>query len=139
MEENNNKQIDAFLQKHIQDIPLESPSNDFTKNLMGILTKEETSKATQYAPLISKKGWVGIGLVILSSLAFLFLVPFQKEGESILDKVSLDFSFLSKLSFSGSMDGLSMSSMMFFAALLFSVMLAAQVFYIKGYLNKRIV
>ena len=138
MEENNNKQADAFLQKHIQEIPLESPSTDFTKNLMGILTQEETSTVTQYAPLISKKGWVGIGIIVLSSLAVLFFGPFQKEGESILDKVSFDLSFLSKFSFSGSMDDFSMSSAMFFAALLFSVLMMVQVFYLKGYLNNKI-
>ena len=138
MEENNNKQIDAFLQKHIQEIPLESPSNDFTSNLMEILVEEETSTATQYAPLISKKGWLGIGTIVLVSLLGLFFGTSEKQGESILDKVSLDFSFLSKFNLSGTMEGFSMPSVMFFGALLFSISLLIQVLYIKGYLNNKI-
>ena len=138
MEENNNKQIDAFLQKHIQEIPLESPNNDFTSNLMGILTEEETSTVTQYSPLISKKGWIGVGIVVLSSLALLFFGTFQNQGEKVLDKVSLDFSFLSKFSLSGTMEGFSMPSAMFFGALLFSISLLIQVLYLKGHLNNKI-
>lgn len=138
MEENNNKQTDAFLQKHIQEIPLESPSNDFTSNLMGILVEEETSTVTQYSPLISKKGWIGVGIVVLSSLALLFFGTFQKQGEKVLDKVSLDFSFLSKFNLSGTMEGFSMPSVMFFGALLFSISLLIQVLYIKGYINNKI-
>ena len=138
MEENNNKQIDAFLQKHIEEIPLESPNNDFTSNLMGILTEEETSTVTQYSPLISKKGWIGVGIVVLSSLALLFFGTFQNQGEKVLDKVSLDFSFLSKFSLSGTMEGFSMPSAMFFGALLFSISLLIQVLYLKGHLNNKI-
>ncbi|MFY0603483.1 MAG: hypothetical protein JXQ93_06005 [Flavobacteriaceae bacterium] len=139
MEQNkNNTQIDVFLKKHIQEMPLESPSTDFTKNVMGILSDEETQKTTLYAPLISKKAGIGILLTLIASVIAVLLIPFQNGGESLLEKVPIDFSFLNKVSVSGMFDGFSVSSTTFYVAVLFSVMMFVQIFYLKGYLNKRV-
>ncbi|MEQ6124712.1 hypothetical protein AAON49_10955 [Pseudotenacibaculum sp. MALMAid0570] len=132
MEENNNKQVDAFLKKQLQEIPLESPSIDFTNHIMSVLDKE-SSKSTQYVPLISKKVWFAIVAVIVA----LFFIPFQKQEDSILDKVPIDFSFLDKVNLSGVFEGFSISSATFYAMLLFSIMIFVQIFYIKGYFSKR--
>ncbi|MFY0629166.1 MAG: hypothetical protein JXR05_02225 [Flavobacteriaceae bacterium] len=136
MEDNKNLQIDAFLKKQIQEIPLDSPSKDFTSNLMGVLEKETSIKA-QYVPLISKKVWIVMATLIAASLVALFIIPFQQQEGSLLDKVPVDFSFLDKISFSGLFDGLSVSSSTFYAMLLFSIMVGVQIFYIKGYFSKR--
>lgn len=136
MEDKNDKQIDAFLKNQIQEMPLESPSKDFTMNIMSVLEKE-TSKSIEYSPLISKKVWMGIATLIAASVLILIFIPFQNQGESILDKVSLDFSFLENVSLSGVFDGLSISSTTFYGILLFSVMIFVQIFYIKGYFSKR--
>ncbi len=136
MEENKNPQIDAFLKKQIQEIPLESPSKDFTQNLMGILTQEE-SKAIQYEPLISKRVWAGISALVTVFIAFLLFNPFQKQEGSLLEKVPIDFSFLDQISFSGLFDGLSVSNVTLYGLLLFSMMISIQVFYLKGYFSKR--
>lgn len=136
MEDNKNKQMDAFLRKHIQEIPLESPSKDFTNTIMGVLEEEASLKA-QYTPLISKKIWVGIATLITAFIVALFVIPFQKQQDSLLDKVPLDFSFLDRISFSGLFEGLSISSSTFYAMLLFSIMIGVQIFYIKGYFSKR--
>lgn len=137
MEENRNLQIDAFLKKQLKEIPLESPSKDFTKNLMGILSSEETSEVTSYVPLISKKVWTGIAsLVAILSLTLVF-IPFQQEEESLLTKIPLDFSFISKVSFSGVIEALAVSNATLYTLLLFSILVFAQVFYLKGYFTKR--
>lgn len=137
MEENRNSQIDAFLKKQLKEIPLESPSKDFTKNLMGILSSEETSEVTSYVPLISKKVWTGIAsLVAILSLVLVF-IPFQQEEESLLTKIPLDFSFISKVSFSGIVEALAVSNTTLYTLLLFSILVFAQVFYLKGYFTKR--
>lgn len=138
MEENKNtQQVDAFFKKHIQEIPLESPSTDFTKNLMGVLSHEETSEVTHYVPLISKKFWIGLLSVVTISIIALLLIPFQKGGESLLEKVPIDFSFVDKINVTGLFDGLSVSSTTFYGAVLFSIMMFVQIFYIKGYFDKR--
>ena len=132
MEDHKNLQIDAFLKKQIQEIPLESPSKDFTSNIMGVLEKE-TSKITQYVPLISKKVWAGIAALIVA----VFFIPFQEKEGSIFEKIPFDFSFLDKVSFSGVFDGLTISSTTLYAMLLFSMMVFVQIFYIKGYFSNR--
>lgn len=138
MEENNNIQTDAFLKKHIQEIPLESPSIDFTKNLMGVLSNEEVSKVTKYVPLISKKFWIGLLTIVAASVIALLLIPFQKGEGSLLEKVPIDFSFLDNVNFSGMFDGMSVSSTTFYGVVLFSIMIFIQIFYLKGYLNKKV-
>jgi len=134
MEENKNTQLDNFVKKQIQEMPLESPSKNFTKDLMGILAKEETSKATKYAPLISKKGWFAIAALVVA----IFFIPFQKQEGGLLEKVSIDFSFFDKLSTSGLFEGLSVSTATMYGLLLFSIMILVQVHYLKGYFSKRV-
>ncbi|MFD2566185.1 hypothetical protein [Pseudotenacibaculum haliotis] len=131
MEENKNTQIDAFLKKQIQEMPLESPSKDFTSNLMSVL-EEETSQSTQYVPLISKKIWIGIAALI----AAIFFIPFQEQEGSLMDKVPLDLSFLDSIKMP-TLEGFTISSVALYAIFFFTLMIFAQIFYIKGYFNKR--
>ena len=140
MEENNNTHIDAFLKKHVQEIPLESPSSGFTKNLMEQITVE-TSNVTKYVPLISKKGWSIIGLIIVIFSTIAIFIPFQKEEASLLDKIPeipIDFSFLTNISFSGLYEALSISNTTLYIMLLFSILFFVQAFYLKGYFNKKV-
>tara|TARA_R110002073_G_scaffold53840_4_gene138901 strand:+ start:104896 stop:105309 length:414 start_codon:yes stop_codon:yes gene_type:complete len=134
MEENKKIQLDAFVKKQIQEALLESPSKDFTKNLMNVLTQEETSKVTKYVPLISKKVWFALAAVFVA----IFFIPFQKQEGGLLEKVSLDFSFFDKISSAGIFDGFSIPTTAFYGLLLFSVMVLAQAYYLKGYFSKRI-
>ncbi len=131
MEENKNTQIDAFLKKQIQEMPLESPSKDFTSNLMSVL-EEETSQSTQYVPLISKKIWIGIAALIVA----IFFIPFQEQEGSLMDKVPLDLSFLDSIKMP-TLEGVTISSVALYAIFFFTLMIFAQIFYIKGYFNKR--
>ena len=52
-----------------KEIKEESPSLDFTANLMAVLEKETTDiyKAT---PLISKKGWFFLGAILVASIFY---------------------------------------------------------------------
>lgn len=137
-EENNKKRIDTFLQKYIQEIPLESPSKDFTKNLMEVLTKEETTKVTAYTPLISKKGWGIIASIIAIFSTVVVFIPYREEEQSLIDKIPVDFSFLSHISFSKMFEILSVSNSTLYTLVLFTVLFFVQAFYLKGYLHKKI-
>ena len=134
MEENKHTHLDDFLQKRLQEIPLESPSKDFTANLMNALSSEETSKSISYVPLISKKVWLGIAAVFIGILC----IPFQKQEGGILEKV--DLSFMNKISLPEiNFDlGITIPTTVFYALLLFSIMIFIQIFYIKGHFNKQI-
>lgn len=137
MEENKNLQTDAFLKKQIQEISLDSPSKDFTKNLMGVLSVEEKSKITEYVPLISKKGWGVIGFIVAIISVALFLIPNKNNQETILDKISLDFSLIPKFSISSFLEMFSVSNTTLFSLGLLSVFMFIQVFYLKGYFSKK--
>jgi len=133
MEENKKSQLDAFLKKQIQELPLESPSKDFTLGIMDVLSEEE-STITKYVPLISKKVW----FLIVAAVVAIFFIPFQKTEGGLLEKISIDFSFLNKISFSGLTDALSVSNTAFYGILLFSIMVFVQIVYLKGYFNRKL-
>lgn len=134
MEENKNKHIDAFLQKQLQDLPLESPSKRFTSNIMDAIQQEESAVSVKYKPLISKKIW----FFIIPAVVAIFFIPFQKEEGGMLEKVSFDFSFLDDINLSGLFSGFSVSTTVFYGLLFFAVMIFVQVVYLKGYFARRI-
>lgn len=134
MEENKNKQLDAFLKKQIKELPLESPSKNFTATIMSKLQTESAFSHIQYKPLISKKIWFAVAAIVVAVL----LIPFQKKEGGLLEKVSIDFSFLDKVSFSGLLDGLSVSTTAFYGLLFFAIMIFVQVVYLKGYFDRKI-
>ena len=132
MEEN--KKLDAFLKKQIQEMPLESPSKNFTSNIMDILNDEQVSVKIQYKPLISKKIWLAVAAVIVAVM----FIPFQKQEGGLLEKVTIDFSFLEKVSFSGLLDGVNVSTTAFYGLLFFAVMILIQITYLKQYVNRKL-
>lgn len=134
MEENKNTQLDAFLKKQLQGIPRETPSQNFTANIMDILNDEKVSVKIQYKPLISKKVWLAVATIIVAVI----LIPFQKQEGGLLEKVVIDFSFMNKLSFSGLLDGVTVSNTAFYGLLLFAVMILVQITYLKQYVNRKI-
>ena len=77
------------LKHWMQELPLESPSSDFTSKVMGRIHAK--SVVTEYRPLISKTAWIIIGLLFLGALIWLYLNPssnmLPQEQLSILDGV----------------------------------------------------
>ena len=133
MEESKNKQLDVFFKEQIQEIPLEAPTKDFTKNVMQSIQLENVN-STMYRPLISKKVW----FVAAAAIIALFFIPFpQKEG-GMLDKIPIDFSFVDQISLDGVFSGISVSNTTIYALLLFLGMIAIQIFYLKGYFERKI-
>lgn len=129
------EEIHAFAKKYVKEIPKETPSVDFTVNLMKSITQIETVRKTiVYKPLISKKGWFVVVLAIIS----VFLIPFNSSKEQTFTLPKLNFSFLDKLGFSGVLEGLSVSSTTFIIALIFGLLMSIQIVYLKGYFEKRL-
>lgn len=129
------KEIDAFAKKYVKEIPAETPSVDFTSNLMKSIAQLEPLKSTLvYKPLISVKSWL---IVVLAILAVL-LIPFNTNKEEIVSLPKLDFSFLNKLSFSRMFENFSVSNITFIIVLIFGVLLSIQIVYLKGFFEKRL-
>ena len=129
------EELDAFTKKYVKEIPLESPSVNFTAKLMDSINQLETVKsAVVYKPLISKKTWF---VVVLAVVAIVF-IPFNSSEEGMFTLPEMNFSFLEKLSFSGMFDNLSVSNSTFIIALVFGLLLSIQIIYLKGFFEKRL-
>lgn len=135
MEDNKEHKLDSFARKQIQELELEKTSKGFTNSVMDAISALETKSSFAYQPLISKKVWLAAVAVIVA----IVFIPFQKQEGGLLEKVSLDFSFLDKVSLPSFdlFDSVNVSSTTFYAFLLFAIMISIQVFYIKGYFSKR--
>jgi hypothetical protein len=73
MKENEDKNIEQYVHAIIKEMPLESPSPDFTAKVMQSVLALDKSKATVYKPLISKKGWVLIFGGIIATLGYFII------------------------------------------------------------------
>jgi len=128
------EEIDAFAKKYIKEIPVESPSTNFTANLMNTISQLQTEKKIEYKPLISKKGW----FLVISAVIAIVLLPFKKSEEGLFTLPEINFSFIEKLNFSGVVDHVNVSLPTVYLAILFSVLVFIQIFYLKGYFEERI-
>lgn len=77
------------IKKLVKEAGIENPSAGFLQNVMSEIKVASIHKPMVYQPLISKRAWVVISLLIIGILVSL---PFLSEGTSILS--ALDLSFL---------------------------------------------
>lgn len=72
MEENRDKQFDDFVKKVVKNAGLETPSDDFTQNIMSkIIAQNEKSIATHYKPLISNTSWLVLAVIAILLLVYI--------------------------------------------------------------------
>jgi hypothetical protein len=129
------KEIDAFAKKYIKEIPAETPSIDFTSNLMGKINELKVVNAKMtYKPLISKKSW----FVILAAVIGIVIIPFKSSEEGLFTLPEINFSFLENINFSGLLESVQVSNTTLYLAITFSALVFVQIFYLKGVFEKRI-
>lgn len=127
--------LDAFAKKYVKEISTESPSLDFTANLMGKINQLQEAKSTiVYKPLISKKGW----FVVFAAIIAVVFIPFQSKEEGLFTLPEFNLSFLDKLNFSGLFEGLQVSNSLLYLAITFLVLISIQILYLKGHFEKQI-
>ncbi len=115
--------------KHlVKEAGLDHPNPGFLNNVMNQIEVAQTQKSIVYKPLISKKIWFVIGLVIVG---LLFVLPFLSEGKaSIIDKVDLSF-----LNFKGINNPL--SGFTFHKTTIYGMLFLAILFFVQIPLLKR--
>ena len=129
------EELDAFAKKYIKEVKVESPSVDFTANIMSTITNLAPIKNTLvYKPLISKKGW----FIVFAAVVAVFLIPFRSSEEGWFSLPEMNFSFLEKLNFSGLFENVSVSNTTLYIAITFSALVFIQIFYLKGIFEKQI-
>lgn len=134
MKENGDKQIDDLTRKVIEKASLESPSSDFTAQILAKLIASKQSDITIFRPLISKTSWlvIFVGFTALIVYAIIGMQPQTTNGLGILD-----FSTLLNSKISEIFSRLIFSEIVQYALLSLSIMLLIQVYFFKSYLDKR--
>ncbi|MDY8134100.1 hypothetical protein [Aquimarina sp. 2201CG5-10] len=79
----------------VKEAGLEKPSVGFLQNVMSQVNALEIQSSIEYKPLISRKAWIVIALIVLSILISVFY--FSNNNEPILRR--FDLSFLQKIEF----------------------------------------
>lgn len=128
MNENADKHLDNLSRKVIGKSAVESPSFDFTKNVMSQINALSTSSVTTYVPLISKKVWALIILVFAGIIGYVSFGTSEEKNSWLSD---LDYEFVNPLS------NFEFSQTSVYAVLFLALMICIQIPLLKHYFNKR--
>lgn len=135
MVEDINKHIDNFVDKVVKDFSLESPSLDFTSNIMSQIECITQSEITVYKPLISKQVWFIIGVLIVAGLTYLML------GNSLQTTGwfdGLDYSLISNNKVTAALSSITFSKTLMYAIIFLGVVFFIQIPLLKNYFDKRL-
>ena len=122
------------LTKKVMDSSLESPSADFTANIMMQLDKSVETKTIVYKPPITNWGWMGIAAVV-AGIA-LFVLYGNAEPISWLENV--DLSVITNNKVSETVSGITISKIVMYAIILFGASWFVQVQLIKRHVEQRL-
>lgn len=123
------KNIENLIEKMMAENTLQSPSADFTANLMSQILVAEKVKIKPYKPLISISTWIFIGVALALLIAYnVFFAGTQNNleiGKSYTDKISTIVS------------GIHISKTLLYAILIVPFMVLIQIGVLKNYFDKK--
>lgn len=123
------KNLENLIDKMMSENTLQSPSADFTSNLMSQILVAEKAKIKPYRPLISTSMWIFIGAVAILLVAYNFLFAGAENnleiGKTYTDKITAIFS------------GIHISKNILYAFLIVPIMMLIQIGVLKNYFDKK--
>lgn len=134
MKEHVDKQLENLVAKAIKQSALETPSFDFTANLMLKVESLKQSPTTIYQPPISKHMWFWI---FTGFVAFVAYILFITKPEASVWFSSINILDMEKIS--NIFSGIHLSRTVIYATVFFAVMLLIQIPLLKNYFDKRLV
>lgn len=134
MKENIDKHIENLVDKTMKGASLESPSMDFTAQVMSHVSELSQSRITVYRPLISRRFWVVIGIAIFATVIYLFLNTPTNEASWLN---SINFEALRNNSISQALSNFTVSKTVMYSVVLFGIMMFIQVPILKNYFDNR--
>lgn len=75
MKNNEDKNLELLMQKLMNSVPVENPSDGFTENVLKAIHAGETSNAFVYKPLITKGWWIFISCVFAALVVYFIFNP----------------------------------------------------------------
>ncbi|CAM1357162.1 hypothetical protein [Tenacibaculum ascidiaceicola] len=127
------KELDTFTKKYINEIEAETPSIDFTANIMDAILKEEQSSIYKAAPLISKRVW----FVLAGILAVSILFVSKGASSSWLQIPEIKMDYLSNIQLPNLFENITVSNLMLSACFFFTVMVFVQIYYLKNHFTRK--
>lgn len=134
MKDNLDKHIEKLVDKAMKHSLLESPSKDFTANVMSQVSAISETSVTAYKPLISKKIWFVVLVVLAASVIFILMGNIESAGWFN----SINFNLLSDYKINNIFSNLRVSKTVVYSVVLFSIMISIQVLVLKNYFDKRL-
>ena len=135
MSDKQTDRLDALTSKMVKDTPQETPSINFSKNVMDAIYAIETGKELKKSqPLISKNVWA-LCIGILVAATFYLLKNTELSDNGLLSKIDL-----SRFSEAVSIDmnlGFTVSNITIYGFIFLAIMVSIQIGYIKNYYNSR--
>ncbi|KAF2515910.1 hypothetical protein EYY60_01965 [Flavobacterium zhairuonense] len=123
------KNLENLIDKMMSENTLQSPSADFTSNLMSQILVVQKAKIKPYKPLISISTWIFIGVILALLIAYnVFFAGTQNNlevGKSYTDKISAIIS------------GIHISKTLLYSILIVPFMILVQVGILKNYFDKK--
>jgi hypothetical protein len=134
MQDHTEQHLDKLAKKVMQSSTVESPSLDFTANIMAKVKASGISHVTVYKPLISKRTWIIVAVLILGGLSYGIFGNI--EGLGWVDKV--DFSIISNNKVTDAISGFTMSKTLMYAIGVCGLVFFIQIPMMKYFMNKRL-
>ena len=135
MVEDINKHIDNFVEKVVKESSLESPSLDFTSNIMSQIEAVSQNEITVYEPLISKRVWLAISILVIVSLSYGIL---GNGLESLGWFDNIDYSIISNNKVTEVISGITFSKTLMYAVGLCGLLFFIQIPMMKHYFDKQL-
>ncbi len=132
MKENEDKNLGTFVDKVMNEVSLESPSFDFTANVMMQVEKAKQNAVTTYHPLISKRFWALILVGFIAFMIYIFIV-IKPESLGWFNNIDLNTDRISKL-----FSGMKTTRIAAYGVGLLALMLLVQIPVLKNYFDKRL-
>ena len=123
------KNIDNLIEKMMSETTLQSPSIDFTSNIMSQILVTEKAKIKPYKPLISISTWIFLGITL--AVLVLYNVFFAETQNNL----EIGKSYTHKIS--ALVSGIHVSKTLLYALLIVPFMILIQIGILKNYFDKK--
>ena len=136
MEENRDKELDAFIKKIVNEVGLEKPSVNFTDAVLSKVQVAVLKGSTGYTPLISKSAWF---IMAVSTVAVIVYMIFGDATIEIPWVSSLIQSIPTDNSFFNAFSNVKISETFLFATVGLTIFIGIQIFLLKHQFEKHYV
>ncbi|PNQ73357.1 hypothetical protein C1T31_07510 [Hanstruepera neustonica] len=134
MEKHLDKKIEQVTDKLMKESTVEKPSFNFTDSVMQSVHGISSNHITEYKPLISKQGWIGICLAFILIVYLIFTNASSQESGWLQ---TINFNKLFNFKFMESLFSMSVSKTVLYSILFFGLMLFVQIPLLKNHFDKR--